>query len=68
MLASLVRRGLRKGIFEGSRPWMAVGIAAGLVALVRRITAEPPETVWRDQLRPGEGVLIRVREPEGHVG
>ncbi|MBI2168571.1 MAG: hypothetical protein HYU28_03595 [Actinobacteria bacterium] len=64
MLGTLVRRGLRKGIVEGSRPWLAVGVAAGLVAIVRRVTSQPPETVWRAPLKPGEGVLISVREPE----
>lgn len=63
MLGSLVRRGLRKGVLEGSRPWMAVGVAAALVAVVRRVTSEPPRTVWRQRLEPGEGVLIRVRPP-----
>lgn len=60
----MTRRGLRRGILEGSRAWMAVGIAAGLVAIVRRVVAQPPETVYRQALHPGEGVLIRVHEPE----
>lgn len=64
MLRFLVRRGLRRGIVGGSRPWMAVGVAAALVAAVRRVMAEPPETVHRQPLRPGEGLLVRVREPE----
>ena len=64
MLRTLIRRGLRKGILEGSRPWMAVGVAAGLLAVVRRVTAEPPETVWRQALEPGESLLIRVRTPD----
>ena len=56
MLRTLIRRGLR--------PWMAVGVAAGLLAVVRRVTAEPPETVWRQALEPGESLLIRVRTPD----
>ena len=56
MLRTLIRRGLRKG--------MAVGVAAGLLAVVRRVTAEPPETVWRQALEPGESLLIRVRTPD----
>lgn len=68
MLGRLARRGLRKGILEGSRPWMAVGVAAGVVAVVRRLTSEPPQTVWRQSLEPGEGVLIRVKGPDQPAG
>lgn len=61
MLRSLARRGLRKGMIEGSRPWLWVGIGASALTLVRRLLREEPETVFREPLLPGEKLVIEVR-------
>ena len=64
MLSTLIRRGLRRGVIDGSRPWLVVGVAAGVVALVRKVTANPPETAWREELKPGDTLLIRAVDPQ----
>lgn len=60
MLRFLVRRGLRRGLMDGSRAWLVAGAAAGVVMLARRVLDEPPEVVFREQLEPGDGLLVRV--------
>lgn len=59
ILIRVARIGLRRGIRYGSRPWLITGITAGLFAIVRRALAEPPETVYKTELEPGERVEIR---------
>jgi hypothetical protein len=60
ILIRIARIGLRRGIRYGSRPWLITGITAGLLAIARRALAEPPETVYRTELKPGERLEIRT--------
>lgn len=64
MLSRVARRGLRRGIVDGSRPWLVVGVAAGLLAVARRLTEERPEVVAREVLHPGDTVIVRAHAPE----
>lgn len=64
LLQSLTRRGIQKGLMGGSRPWLWVGVGAGTLRLLRRLMAEEPEVLWRAVVRPGQRVVIKVREPE----
>jgi hypothetical protein len=52
--------GLRKGFSDGSRPWMALGVVAGLVILARRVGGQEPELIAREVLQPGERVVVKV--------
>lgn len=63
LLVRLARTGLRRGIRTGSRRWLVTGIMAGLLAIVRRVLTEPPETVYRTELKPGERLEIRTLPP-----
>ncbi|HMG26505.1 MAG TPA: hypothetical protein VKH36_06785 [Acidimicrobiia bacterium] len=63
MLVRLARTGLRRGIRTGSRRWLVTGITAGMLAIVRRVLTESPETVYRTELKPGERVEIRTLPP-----
>jgi hypothetical protein len=63
ILIRIARTGLRRGISTGSRRWLITGITAGLLALVRRALAEPPETVYRTELKPGERIEVRTIPP-----
>jgi hypothetical protein len=60
LLLRVARTGLRRGIRSGSRRWLYTGIVAGLLAVARRATAEPPRTVYRAELEPGERLQIRA--------
>jgi hypothetical protein len=58
VLGLIARTGLRRGIRNGSRPWLVTGITAGLLALARRVLTEPPKTVYEAELEPGERLEI----------
>lgn len=58
MLRSLVRIGLARGI-GGSRGWLAVGITAGGLQMVRRALKREPDVVYCEELRPGQSVVVR---------
>jgi hypothetical protein len=60
ILIRIARTGLRRGIRYGSRRWLITGITAGLLALARRVLTESPETVYRNELKPGERLEIRT--------
>ena len=59
VVVRLSRTGLRRGLLEGSRGWLYVGLAASTVRVLRRVLAEP-EVVERFELAPGEAVEIRT--------
>lgn len=63
VISRLSRAGLRRGLAEGSRGWLYVGLAATTIRVLRRVLSEP-ETVERFELRPGEAVEIRTLRPK----
>lgn len=58
MLRSLVRIGLARGI-GGSRAWLAVGITAGGLQMVRRALKRQPDVVYCEELGPGQSLVIQ---------
>jgi hypothetical protein len=50
-----MRRGLRRGLVEGSVAWLVIGAAAWVV---RYVTRPDPPLVARENLRLGESVLV----------
>jgi hypothetical protein len=62
MITRLSRAGLRRGLLDGSRGWLYVGVAATTLRVLRRVLAEP-EVVERFELKPGEAVEIRTVRP-----
>ena len=58
MLGALTRLGIRRGLLGGSRAWMAVGVAAVAVRLLRRMASRGPEVVYCEPLDPGQRLLI----------
>lgn len=62
-----MRKGLRKGILEGSRPWLVVGVAAGGVRLLKRLSRREPQVVFSEVLPEGATLVIShgtTGEPE----
>lgn len=57
------RKLISKGMRSGSRWRLGLGVALGLVGILRRATRSEPETVGRVILRPGEGLVIKARPP-----
>jgi hypothetical protein len=64
VLVRIARTGLRRGLREGSRPWLLTGITAGALELVRRALTDEPELVYQAELEPGERLEIRTIPPE----
>ena len=63
MLKNLVRIGLSRGI-GGSRAWLALGLTAGGLRLLKRMAARTPDVVYCESLNPGETLTIRHLPPE----
>jgi hypothetical protein len=59
LTSRLVRTGLRRGLLEGSRGWLYLGLAAGGVRIVRRLLASGEESIEVGELKPGETIQIR---------
>lgn len=58
MLSRLFRIGIRKGLMGGSRRWLFMGLLAGLGKLLGRMAKSQREVVYREELKPGETVVI----------
>jgi hypothetical protein len=65
LVARLAKTGLRRGFVEGSRAWLYVGVTATALRIAHRILVQPPETVYLDELKPGEAIEIRTVRPKG---
>ena len=59
LLRQLFRTGMRRGLTTGaSRSWLAVGLAAGALAFLRRKVGEP-KVQFTEKLKPGQTMVIR---------
>lgn len=58
MLKSLIRVGFSRGL-GGSRAWLALGVTAGGLQLIKRAVKREPDVVYLEDLRPGEALVIR---------
>ena len=58
MLGFLLRQGFRRGVLQGSRPWLVVGGVALGLRLLRKIAGGEPEVVYSEKLAPGESLVI----------
>lgn len=57
-IRGLTRKGLRRGLVDGSRPWLLVGLAAGFLQVARRLWEREP-IAEEFELAPGETLEIR---------
>ncbi len=58
MLKTLVRVGFARGL-GGSRGWLALGVTAGGLRLLRNLAKREEEVVYREELHPGQSVVIQ---------
>jgi hypothetical protein len=54
--------GLKRGVLRGQRGWLMVGVGATAVAALRKLLGEH-ETVYATELKPNEGIQVRVVKP-----
>ncbi len=59
LLREATRRGLRRGLGEGSRVWLALGALAVAVRLLRWMAGPGRPIVVTEDLAPGETLEIR---------
>jgi hypothetical protein len=64
LLRPLARKGLRRGLLEGRRGWLVVGLTATGLRLIARMMSRKPEVVYTTELEPGERIEIRALPPE----
>lgn len=60
VVARLASTGLRRGLLEGSRGWLYVGVTAVALRVVKWVLVQPPETVYVGEIKPGEAIEIRT--------
>jgi hypothetical protein len=58
-----LRNGWRRGVLQGSRPWMIAGGVAAAYRLVRRLATRREQVVYREELLPGESLVIAHERP-----
>ncbi|HEX8771682.1 MAG TPA: hypothetical protein VF711_13025 [Acidimicrobiales bacterium] len=58
MLRALARLALGKGLFGGSRAWLAVGVAATGLRVFAKMAKREPEVVYRETLDAGHSLTI----------
>lgn len=59
MLRFLIARAVQRGLWEGSRGWIVVGVLAGLARLVQK--DDEQEVVFSQRLEPGRSLTVTVR-------
>jgi hypothetical protein len=62
VLRQLTTTGWRRGR-AGSRTWIVVASVAGGLRLLRRVTRDRDEVLYRTRVRPGERFEIVTRAP-----
>jgi len=60
IVSRVMRTGIRRGVVDGSRGWLYLGITAAAIQLARRLFTEAPETVFQTELKPGQGIEVRT--------
>jgi len=58
MLKTLIRVGFSRGI-GGSRGWLALGMTAGGLHMLRKAVKREPDVVYLEELHPGQSLVIQ---------
>jgi hypothetical protein len=62
MVRFLIRTGLRKGLLEGSQPWLVLGGLGLALRLYQKAAGKEERVVYREVLPVGQAVVI-ANEP-----
>ena len=66
-MGPLFRRGLTKGVFGGSRPWLVVWLVFAGLRVLRRITRNEAQIVFSEALEPGQTLVISTKDRSSAV-
>ena len=58
MLKTLIRVGFSRGL-GGSRGWLAIGMTAGGLHMLRKAVKREPDVVYLEELHPGQSLVIQ---------
>ena len=58
-----MRLGFRRGM-SGSRAWMVVGISAGTLQVLRRLSRDRTKVMYRAKMQDGDHFVITSRRPQ----
>lgn len=57
-LRVLLKARLLRGLMGGSRFWAVAGLVVGARKLSRRLKDDQPKLVFREELKPGQSLLL----------
>jgi hypothetical protein len=63
-LYRLMRLGFRKGMSSGSRTWFVLGISAGTLQVLRRLSRDRTQILYRAKLQDGDHFVVTSRKPQ----
>lgn len=63
MVSFFLRRGLRRGLMDGSRPWLVLGGVAVGIRLLQKLSGSGPKVVLSERLHPGQTMVIAHERP-----
>jgi hypothetical protein len=62
VLRRLSTLAISRGLFGGSKPWLVIGGAIGVIRFLQWAAGTQEQTVYAEELQPGETLVIS-REP-----
>ena len=62
LLRRLTRLGFRRGMGNGNRIWLALGVVSWFAARSKEKSKDPPP-LYREELEPGESIAVRILDP-----
>lgn len=63
----LYRRAQVKGLLGGSRAWTALWVVIIGRRLLKRLTRDTPEILYREELADGQALVISAKEREPRI-
>lgn len=61
------RQAQLRGLLGGSRPWTYLWMFLVAKRILRRVTRDEPEVVYRSELEPGETIVVSSADREPRI-